>query len=317
MNFKFWMTIALIPVLIQCTNNNTKVEQKFEPLDSIAFNQTLIDLGEKLFFDPRLSINNTVSCASCHHPDKAFTDGKKRSIGIHQRVGKRNAPSLWNVKNQDLMMWDGGVRSIEHQAIVPLQDTNEMGVSINDLFPKLAEIQYYDSLAKLLYDRSFDPFVLTRALSAFQRNIYQENSEYDEWKNKDVLKDSALLRGYSLFNEKLNCAQCHSGSNFTNNSMQNKGLYVEYEDLGRFNITLDSADIGKFKVPTLRNVGITAPYMHDGSFESLYEVIMHYEKGGKSNPNKSELIQPFVLTNQEREDLLYFLNALTDQRYVN
>lgn len=317
MNFKFWMTIALIPVLIQCTNNNTKVEQKFEPLDSIAFNQTLIDLGEKLFFDPRLSINNTVSCASCHHPDKAFTDGKKRSVGIHQRVGKRNAPSLWNVKNQDLMMWDGGVRSLEHQAIVPLQDTNEMGVSINDLFPKLAEIQYYDSLAKLLYDRSFDPFVLTGALSAFQRNIYQENSEYDEWKNKGVLKDSALLRGYTLFNEKLNCAQCHSGSNFTNNSMQNKGLYVEYEDLGRFNITLDSADIGKFKVPTLRNVGITAPYMHDGSFESLYEVIMHYEKGGKSNPNKSELIQPFVLTNQEREDLLYFLNALTDQRYVN
>src|SRR5690554_4352613 len=88
MNFKFWMTIALIPVLIQCTNNNTKVEQKFEPLDSIAFNQTLIDLGEKLFFDPRLSINNTVSCASCHHPDKAFTDGKKRSIGIHQREKK-------------------------------------------------------------------------------------------------------------------------------------------------------------------------------------------------------------------------------------
>lgn len=318
MKFNYWIGVLILPFLIQCTGkNDSTVEYQFKPLDSIAFKQTLIDLGEKLFNDTRLSLNNTISCATCHVPNLAFTDGKKTSIGIHQRVGKRNAPSLWNVKNQQEMMWDGGVRSLEHQAIVPLQDTNEMGESIMDLFPKLTGIHLYDSLAKILYDRSFDPFVLTRALSAYQRNIYQEDSEFDDWKQKGIVKDSALVRGFHLFDEVLNCTQCHSGSSFTNNSMQNKGLYTVYKDHGRYMVTADSLDIGKFKVPSLRNVSITAPYMHDGSFENLYEVIMHYESGGKANPNKSEHIKPFTLTDTERGDLLYFLNSLTDKRFVN
>ena len=317
MKFKYWIGILLLPLLIQCTDKSTVVEYQFEPLDSIAFNTGLIDLGEKLFFDPRLSLNNTISCASCHLPGLAFTDGKKKSIGIHQRVGKRNAPSLWNVKNQVEMMWDGGVKSLEHQAIVPLQDTNEMGGTILDLFPKLTDIKLYDSISKALYNRAFDPFVLTRALSAYQRSIYQEDSEFDDWKKSGIVKDSALVRGYKLFDKKLNCTQCHSGSSFTNNSMQNNGLYSVYEDPGRYNVSADSLDIGKFKVPSLRNVSITAPYMHDGSFENLYDVIMHYETGGKPHPNKSQHIKPFTLTVEERSDLLYFLKSLTDKRFVN
>jgi len=317
MKIKYWIGILLFPFLIQCTDKNNLVEYQFEPLDSAAFNIALIDLGEKLFFDKRLSLNNTISCSSCHIPELAFTDGKKKSIGIHQRIGKRNAPSLWNVKNQQNMMWDAGVVSLEHQAIVPLQDTNEMGGTIFDLFPKLTEITVYDSLAKVLYNRNFDPFVLTRALSAFQRSIYQENSEFDDWKKHGIIKDSALVRGYRLFDEKLNCTQCHSGNTFTDNSLQNKGLYTVYEDFGHYNVSADSLDIGKFKVPSLRNVSITAPYMHDGSFGNLYDVIMHYASGGKLHPNKSKHLQPFTLTDLERKDLLYFLNSLTDKRFVN
>jgi cytochrome c peroxidase len=317
MSFKYWIGILVFPFLIQCEDGSAGFDAQYEPVDSLAIKVTLIELGEKLFFDPRLSLNNSISCATCHLPKLAFTDGDRVSIGIHQRSGKRNAPSLWNVKNQDKFMWDGGVKTLELQAIVPLQDTNEMGGTIMDLFPKLAEIPLYDSLANIVYGRSFDPFVLTRALSAYQRSIYQEDSEFDDWKKNGTLKDSALVRGYRIFDDKLNCTQCHSGSTFTNNTLQNNGLYTVYKDPGHYNISADHLDKGKFKVPSLRNVSITGPYMHDGSFDNLYEIIMHYEAGGKPHPNKSKHIQPFSLTEKERNDLLYFLNALTDKRFIN
>lgn len=312
-----WIGLIILPFLIQCTDKSTIEKHQFVPLDSLAFNSLLVDLGEKLFFDQRLSLNNTVSCASCHNPKFAFTDGKKSSIGIHRRIGKRNSPTLWNVKNQDKFMWDGGIKTLEIQALVPLQDTNEMGGEIVDLFPKLSNVKHYDSLAKILYNRAFDPFVLTRALSAFQRSIYEENSEYDDWKKNGIIKDSAIVRGFNLFDEALNCAKCHSGNNFTDNSLQNNGLYSVYEDFGRYNITGDSTDIGKFKVPTLRNISVTAPYMHDGTFENLSKIIQHYSKGGEIHPNKSQFIDSFKLSDKEHQDLLYFLNSLTDKRFVN
>jgi len=317
MNYKIWIGIVFFTILIQCTSKKTVEVYEFESLDSVAFNAILIELGEKLFFDTRLSFDNSVSCATCHNPNLAFSDGQITSIGIHQRSGKRNTPSIWNAKNQDKFMWDGGVKSLELQAIVPLQDSNEMGGLITDLFPKLSDVFIYDSLAKLLYNRSFDPYVLTRSLSAYQKSIYQENSEYDDWRQKGILKDSSLLRGFKLFNDDLNCAQCHSGNTFSNNSVQNNGLYAIYKDEGHFNISVDSADIGKFKVPSLRNVSITSPYMHDGSVDNLYDVIQHYEKGGALHPNKSTKIQSFSLSELERKDLIYFLRSLTDKRFLN
>ena len=313
----YWIGFLVFPLLIQCNNKSTVDKYQFVSLDSLKFNIALIDLGEELFFDPRLSLNNTISCETCHNPKLAFTDGKKTSTGIHQRSGKRNSPTLWNLGNQYTFMWDGGVRTLEMQAIVPLQDTNEMGGLMTDLFPKLSNVPLYDSLAKVLYNRKFDPFVLTRALSAFQRSIYKENTEFDDWQKNGILKDSAIVRGYKIFNEDLNCTQCHSGNNFTDNSLQNNGLYTFYEDQGRYNITLDSSDIGKFKVPTLRNISITDPYMHNGSFETLSEVIQHYSRGGKLHVNKSFLIKSFTLTDKENKDFLYFLNSLTDKRFVN
>ncbi|WP_262484518.1 cytochrome-c peroxidase [Brumimicrobium salinarum] len=125
------------------------------------------------------------------------------------------------------------------------------------------------------------------------------------------------MRGFKLFDEELNCTACHSGSSFTNNSLQNNGIYAKYEDPGRYNITADSNDIGKFKVPTLRNIAITKPYMHDGEMETLKEVVEHYKTGGKQHFNQSQHIQPFTLTNQEQTDLIYFLNALTDKQFLD
>lgn len=308
------INIALSFLVFSCSQNESiKEVNKFKPLDSLQFQKDLKKLGEKLFFDKSLSINKSVSCATCHIPVLAFTDGKKRSIGIHNRSAKRNSPTLITVAHQHKFMWDGGIKTLELQALVPLQDTNEMGSKISDLIPELQQNQWYDSLSRRLYGHEFNAYTLTQALSFFQKSLYYENSTYDEWQNEGVEISESIKNGYDLFKNKLNCSACHSGRVFTNSSIENNGLYEEFTDLGHFLISGDSSDIGKFKVPTLRNVEITGPYMHDGSFETLEEVVLHYEKGGQNHPNKSPLIQPFHLTDQERHELIAFLKSLTDK----
>lgn len=312
---KWILYIPVLFIIFSCSQNKSKGEiSKFQPLDSLQFQKDLKKLGEKLFFDQSLSIDNTISCASCHIPALAFTDGKKKSVGIHNRSAKRNSPTLITVAHQDKFMWDGGIKTLELQALVPLQDTNEMGSKVSDLIPELQMNQWYDSLSRRLYGHEFNAFTLTQALSFFQKSLYYENSSFDEWQNDGVEVSESVKNGYSLFNDKLNCAVCHNGKAFTNSSIENNGLYEVYPDPGHFLISADSSDIGKFKVPTLRNIEITAPYMHDGSFESLEEVIAHYESGGKDHLNKSNLIQPFELTDKERKDLILFLKSLTDKQ---
>ena len=301
--------------LWSCNTPSSNGILKLQATDSIDTLKQLISLGKELFSDQRLSQNNTISCASCHQPRYAFTDKKPKSIGIHGREGRRNTPTLWNAKNQDKFMWDGGVKSLELQAIVPIRDSNEMGENISVLFHKLSAIKKYDSIAQQLYQRSFDPFVMTRALSAYQKSIYRENSAFDDWQKKGIINDSAIVRGYQLFTEH-KCTACHSGNTFTNNSIQNNGIYKEGDDTGRYRITKDTNDIGKFKVPTLRNVAVTNPYMHDGSLKTLREVILHHEQGGLENATKSSLIIPFELSKQERKDLIFFLKSLTDSAFV-
>ncbi|MEX1190342.1 MAG: cytochrome c peroxidase [Brumimicrobium sp.] len=297
-----------------CNRNEKSTSlSEFQPLDSVVFDQDLKKVGERLFFDKQLSVDNTVSCASCHIPALAFTDGIKLSQGIHQRLAKRNSPTLTGVVHQDKFMWDGGVETLEMQALVPLQDTNEMGSRVSELILTLEKDRWYDSMSKRLYNHSFNAYTLTRALGHFQRSLYKENSVFDDWKNHDKNVSESIKRGFTLFNEELNCAACHSGRNFTNNKLENNGLYSDYPDLGRYIISGDSNDIGKFKVPTLRNIEITAPYMHDGSLETLEKVIDHYQKGGENHINKSDLIQPFKLSKAEKTDLINFLKSLTDK----
>jgi cytochrome c peroxidase len=297
---------------VRCSSDKSSIDV-FTPLDAAKEKAELINLGRELFFDKKLSVDNSIACANCHIPVLAFTDGDSVSIGVHGRKGKRNSPSLFNVVNQDLFMWDGGVKTLELQALVPLQDTNEMAHRISELIPELAKIPYYDSLAQLIDGKSFNPHLMTRALGAFQRSLYREESLFDRWQRGEKEVDASVEAGYELFTGRLNCASCHTPSTFTNNALENNGLYETYKDQGRYLITGDSSDIGKFKVPSLRNVEITAPYMHDGSIKTLDDVVEHYRSGGAHHPNQSELIQGFELSELEKKQLISFLRSLSDE----
>jgi len=275
-----------------------------------------VALGKKLFFDTSVSLDSTLSCQSCHLPERAFTDGNAISPGIHARLGNRNAPTLLNVAYLSAVNKDGGVRSLDLQALVPIEDENEMGISILRLSERLNQNPEYVQLAEDAYGQPINAYVVTRALASFIRTLYSGNSPYDQYITGDssALSDKEL-RGKQLFeSERLNCTACHSGFNFTDNSFENNGLYQTYKDVGRMLITQDSADLGKFRVPTLRNISITAPYMHDGSLSSLEEVIGHYEKVGQDPTNlQSKKLKAFNLNAEEKEALIAFLKALREK----
>ncbi len=277
-----------------------------------------IAFGRKLFFDKRLSLNETVSCATCHVPKYAFTDRKKTSEGILGRTTTRNSPSILNSAFLKTVMFDAHLPSLEMQVIVPIQEHTEMGHNMKDLIQKLRNIPDYQAEAKKIFNRDFDAYVLTRAISAFERSLLSLNSRYDQFMrgNNSVLTTTEKA-GMKLFTEKLYCIQCHPPPYFTTFEAQNNGLYKEFgEDKGRFRIHLDSADIGKFKIPSLRNIELTFPYMHDGTLTTIDEIIDHYRKGGQGNPLQSKLIQPFEISTQEQKQLKAFLYALTDSSYM-
>ncbi len=304
--------------LVRCNSEQTvgsRLGKMKIPSDN-PMSSEKIKLGKKLFFDKRLSLNNTIACASCHIPEMAFTDGKRFSPGVHGKLSRRNTPTLTNVGYNHKFMFDGEISSLEMQAIVPLIDSLEMANDMGVLIKKLREIEYYRKEAKRLFKREFDAYVLTRSLSAFQRTIVSYQSPFDHYQdgNENAISKSAQ-RGWRLFSEKLYCTKCHAPPYFTNFKNGNNGLYANYtaiEDKGRFRINGDSSEIGSFKIPTLRNISKTAPYMHDGSMNTLWEVIDHYKKGGNNHINQSAVIQSFTLRNQEKVDLIVFLNSLSD-----
>lgn len=276
-------------------------------------------LGKRLFFDPVLSSDSTVSCASCHLPEHAFTDGKKFSEGVEGRLGTRNAPTLANVAYHPYYTREGGVPTLEMQILVPIQEHVEFDFNILLIAERLNLDSSYVQQSHKAYDREPDAFVITRSIGCFERTILSGGSRYDDFLNG---KNSALTatekRGKDLFfSEKLACSQCHGGFNFTNYAFENNGLYKDYPDPGRFRLTGDEADRALFKVPTLRNVGVTAPYMHDGSLPTLEAVVEHYNSGGKDHPHKSQLIKHLNLTTKEKTDLIAFLKALTDDDFLN
>jgi len=272
--------------------------------------QEKVALGEKLFFDPRLSIDNTVSCASCHHPERAFTDGKVLSDGVNGHTSMRNAPSLINVVYQPYFMFEGAIPNLERQSHVPIIDLNEMGFfRISDLVDKLAALEEYQKLAQQAFSRPFDAFVLTRALAAYQRTLIQWDSPFDDFYFNQKPMDEKMQRGYQIFSEKLYCTQCHSEPFFTDYGMHNNGFYDSL-DWGRWRITGLEIDKGTFKTPSLKNIRLTAPYMHNGQVRTLGEVLDYYSKGGNKHPNQDKRIQAFILNENERSDLIYFLKNI-------
>ena len=276
-------------------------------------------LGKRLFFDPVMSSDATVSCASCHLAELAFTDGKQFSEGVEGRPGTRNAPTLANVAYHPYYTREGGVPTLEMQILVPIQEHAEFDMNILDIAERLNADSSYVRASRAAYGRVPDAFVITRSIACFERTILSGNSRYDQFlQGKNTALSAAGRRGMDLFfGEKTNCPQCHGGFNFTNYAFENNGLYEDYPDPGRFRLTGDEADRALFKVPTLRNVGVTAPYMHDGSLPTLEDVVEHYNSGGKNHPHKSNLIKPLGLTMQEQADLVAFLKSLTDDDFLN
>lgn len=278
--------------------------------------QNRIDLGKKIFFDPILSRDSSVSCSSCHHTDKKFTDGLQFSNGIDGNHTLRNAMTILNTAYQPNMFWDGGVPTLEQQVLAPISNPLEMDFDINQVVARMNNHSDYPLLFQQAYNQAPSVYALTRAIACYERTLFTAKSRYDDYlydNNTAALTPSEINGKNIFFGERGECFHCHGEYNFTDYSFKNNGLYLNYADSGRAHITLQQSDVGKFKVPSLRNVALTAPYMHDGSLTTLEEVIEHYNSGGQPHPNKSGLIQPLNLTSQEKQDLVNFLKALTDK----
>ncbi len=288
--------------------------------DENPLTQAKVNLGRKLFFDPSLSIDSTVSCASCHKPELAFTDGRSKSMGVDGRVGLRNAPTLANVLFGQSFFWHGSSPTLERQVIFPLEDEAEMANSFPEIISRLEADPEYVEMFEQAFGESPMPDNLTDAIASFERILLSYQSPYDKFLGGDSLAlTTSQLRGLTLFNgEKAECFHCHNPAFlFTDESFKNNGLYEVYSDPGRWEVSGREEDRGKFKVPTLRNIALTAPYMHDGSLSTLEEVIDHYASGGKNHPNKAPEIRRFILSETEKEDLINFLESLTDPEFVN
>lgn len=280
-----------------------------------------IELGRQLFYDPILSADNSISCASCHSSYTAFTHvDHPLSHGINDSIGRRNSPVLINLAWQNNMMWDGAVNHIENQALAPIHNAAEMGSDILDVVNKLQVSQKY----KALFKKSFNDTVVTGqhiliAIAQFELTLISSNSKYDKVirGQKGIQFTEQETRGYELF--KTNCASCHQEPLFTSNGFENNGLPIDsvLMDLGRYEITNQSKDSLKFKVPTLRNIEFSAPYMHDGRFESLNEVLKHYSKGiFHSSTLSTSLKNGLVLSHENQVDIIAFLLTLTDKDFL-
>ena len=277
-----------------------------------------IELGKKLFFEKLLSRDSSISCASCHNPKYAFTDGLVKAKGIKDREVTRNTPTLTNIAYNTSFLRDGVNPSLEAQVIVPIHEKNEFDFHILLAAERLKKKKEYVDLSLAAFGEVPNPKVISNAIASYERTLISGNSRYDQFtfqKDSTALSNNEL-RGMHLFN-KHNCVSCHSGFNFTNGEVVNNGLYKDYTDIGKMRVTLDPKDKGAFKVPTLRNVAITAPYMHDGSIKSLEAVIDHYIRGGYDNPNKDKRIKGIKLSENDKQDLVVFLKCLTDSSFID
>ncbi len=292
------------------------VPESFDPIPVPSHNPTTrakVELGERLFSDVRLSEDGSVSCASCHLPERAFADPRPLSIGVHGRTGIRNSPTLVNIAYQNLLFWDGGAFTLESQALGPLENPVEMDMNLGALLDRISSDASYQAAFEDVFGQEVNVLTLTQALGAFQRTIRSGGAPIDRYLSgqEDALSASAR-RGMILFENKADCASCHSGFLFTDQTYQNNGLTFAAADSGRARITLNSDDFAKFRVPTLRNVGISAPFMHDGRFFSLEEVINHYDRGGTNSRGQSGLVRSLQLSDMEKADLKAFLLSLSD-----
>ncbi|HEX3441186.1 MAG TPA: cytochrome c peroxidase [Pseudolabrys sp.] len=315
-----------------------------------------VALGEKLFFDARLSGDGTVACATCHDPGRAFTDGRPQSIGIHGRVGQRNSPTILNALYNKTQFWDGRVNTLEQQAALPITNPFEMGApSVDAAVGKIAGDKDYATQFMQAFGRGVNEADMLRAIATYERTLVSFDSPFDHFiaGDQNAISDSAK-RGWELFNSKARCNKCHALEDnkidveaMSDNDFHNIGVNIirhrvvplalqaerelasghlqdidraaiesDMSALGRFLVTKKQSDLASFKTPDIRNVMVTAPYFHDGSAATLWDVIDHYNKGaGLQDPWLDTDIQPLALTEPEIDDLVNFMASLTSPQY--
>jgi cytochrome c peroxidase len=298
-------------------------EDAFKVPENNPMTKEKIELGLLLFFDKRMSENNTISCATCHIPTLAFTDGQPVSAGIHRQQGGRSAPTAINRGFSVVQFWDGRAPTLEDQSVGPLTNPIEHGFKDNDaVVARINKIEGY----KKLFNDAFGSSAITiqqvgKAIATFQRTLISGNSPFDKFDydgDERAISDSAK-RGKKLFFDKARCNLCHFGTNFSDEKFHNVGIGWGGEglDVGRYNVTKDKKDIGAFKTPTLREISRTAPYMHDGRFATLEEVVEHYNGGGIKNPFLDNQIIPLNLTDSEKQDIVEMLRSLNGEGWQN
>ncbi len=276
-------------------------------------------LGRRLFFDPRLSRTGGIACATCHRPDHGFADLDAVSAGVDGRRGTRNAPALVNLAWTEHLFWDGRVPTLEQQSTMPIENPDEMDLPLAEAIARVNADPAYGRAFADAYAGVDSETALRRSLATFIRSLVSGQSPYDRFLRGD---NTALLPGarrgmQMFFSDKAGCFHCHPSGPLTNDGFFNNGSYVTGGDVGRSAITGRSGDLGKFKVPGLRNVAATGPYMHDGSVATLQDAIEQYARGGRGGPNTDAVIVPLLLTEDDKADLVAFLRALTDDRFLN
>lgn len=275
-----------------------------------------IELGRALFYEPRLSLDGSIACASCHKQEYAFTDaGKPVSLGVNNEQGTRNTPTIANTAYLHRLSFDGLSSSLEQQSLRAILNPLEMRADTTAIMETLRQdAKYMQAFARVFGGtQPVTAHNTVRAIATFVRTVLSGSSRYDRFVlgDKTALNDSELRGKELFFSEHTRCASCHKGPDFTDGEFHNTGLYRHYIDKGHYYATKENNDVGKFKTPSLRNIAVTAPYMHDGTL-TLEEVMAHYNRGGHPNINRDTLIHPLQLTEHEIADMINFMKTLTD-----
>lgn len=285
--------------------------------------QTRAELGKKLFFDPILSSDRSVSCASCHKPEFAFADTVAFSGGVNGKLTRRNTPTAMNTASRSSFFWDGRSATLAEQALQPIQNPDEMNLPIEEAVRRLRQNEQYRQWFKDIFGKQPNSHNLGEAIAAFEQTLETANTPWDKYvvSNDSTLITATVLEGSLLFRTKARCVECHFTPDFTGDEFRNIGLYDEQQwtDKGRFDVTKNPDDLGRFKVPGLRNVAVTAPYMHNGQFKTLAEVVHYYNQPQLfvQNPINRDTVlnQELLLTTHEEAAIVAFLESLTDKQF--
>jgi cytochrome c peroxidase len=311
---------------IEKSENNTRSFLYLDTLTTIPVNNPItvkkVYLGKKLFFDPLLSKKGDISCATCHEPKLAFTDGVSLStMGTSQKRLDRNSPAIFNLAWHKDFFWDGGKTSLENQAFGPLRNENEMAIDLDTLMVRLHAHQTYPDLFKKTFANGLQIENVVKAIASYERTLISFSSKYDEYKKGKIEFTSFEKSGEQVFNT--NCSACHKPPLFTDTKFHNNGIdgtidkVFTHHSQAKYRISGDIKDQGKYKTPSLRNLDFTAPYMHDGRFTSLEEILLHYENPKISHSLDEQLKNGIHLTGDEKNNLLIFLNTLNDSSFIN